>query len=239
MSDWQEVNADLIITDPPFGINFDGKKKKNYRRKADTVLEGYIEWVSSDYEENIKKLLKCIKDNLNQNGQALIFSSYNNSNIIHNQILKSDLYFKGKLYWIYNFAVYTKKRPAINVYEIFWITKDKKKWTYNRTCSTSHCQSGEKNLASLFFKRKPLPKNMIKYQTRLPVPLLHCLIEHFSNRGDLVFDPLSGSGSIGISANLLDRNFLLGDKNPNGKVAYEHLLEYYHLNNKKINLNYF
>jgi site-specific DNA-methyltransferase (adenine-specific) len=230
--EWQKVNADLIITDPPFGINFD--EKNHYYRKADTVLEGYIEWKSSNYEDNIKKLLKCIKENLNQNGQALIFSGYLYSNVIHNQILKSNFYFQGKLYWIYNFAVYAKKRPAMNVYEIFWITKNKK-WTYNERCSTSHCQSGEKNLASLFFKRKPLPSNMPKYPTRLPINLLQCLIEHFSNPGDLIFDPLSGSGSTGIAANLLDRDFLLGDRNPNGRVAYEYLLRYHHLNNKKIN----
>jgi predicted RNA methylase len=28
MNDWKDVNADLIITDPPFGIEFTGKKWK-------------------------------------------------------------------------------------------------------------------------------------------------------------------------------------------------------------------
>jgi len=41
MNDWKGVNADLIITDPPFGIGFSGKPT-NYHRKAENVVEGYV-----------------------------------------------------------------------------------------------------------------------------------------------------------------------------------------------------
>jgi predicted RNA methylase len=33
MKDWKDVNADLIITDPPFGIEFTGKNG-NYHRNV-------------------------------------------------------------------------------------------------------------------------------------------------------------------------------------------------------------
>jgi hypothetical protein len=42
MNDWRGVNADLVITDPPFGIGFDGKPT-NYHRKSENVGEGYVE----------------------------------------------------------------------------------------------------------------------------------------------------------------------------------------------------
>jgi len=87
MGDWKGVNADLIITDPPFGIEFSGKNG-NYHRNVDNVVDGYVEWKVNEYSEKIRQLLKCIKDNLKPSGQALIFSGWNNSNLIHNEIMK-------------------------------------------------------------------------------------------------------------------------------------------------------
>jgi DNA modification methylase len=85
MNDWKDVNADLIITDPPFGIEFSGKNG-NYHRNVNNVVDGYVEWSVAEYDKKIEQLLEVIKRNLKENGQALIFSGWNNSNIIHNNI---------------------------------------------------------------------------------------------------------------------------------------------------------
>lgn len=225
MNEWKNINADLIITDPPFGISFNGKNT-NYHRNANNVVDGYVEWSISEYGEKVRQLLDVIKKNLKPNGQALIFSGWNNSNIIHNEILEfKELYLRGKLYWAYNFAVFAKKKPSHNVYEIYWITKGKN-WTYNRECTTDHCKKGEKNLSLLIFKKEPI-KIGCSYPTRLPFKLLQCLLEHFSNEKDLVFDPLCGSGMVGIVSYMINRNFIMGDLNENGKVVFQHLLDYY------------
>lgn len=81
MKDWQDANADLIITDPPFGIEFSGKNT-NYHRNVRNVVDGYVEWKVSEYGQKIQQLLDCIKKNLKENGQSLIFSGWNYSNII-------------------------------------------------------------------------------------------------------------------------------------------------------------
>lgn len=225
MKDWERVNADLIITDPPFGIKFNGKNG-NYHRKSDNVVDGYVEWGVEEYAKKIKDLLECIRKNLKENGQALIFSGWNNSNLIHNEIIKFDgLTLRGKMYWTYNFAPACKLRPTHNVYEIFWITKDGG-GHYNNRCSTHHCKNGEPNLTTLVFKRD-YKMNMPKYPTRLPFKLIQCLLEHFSSEGDLIFDPLGGSGMVGVVASMFNRNFLVGDLNKNGKIVFEHLLDYY------------
>lgn len=225
MNEWEGVSADLVVTDPPFGIEFSGKNG-NYHRKVEYVVDGYVEWSIEEYGRKITQLLKCIEKNLAPNGQALIFSGWNNSNVIHNAILElSELKLRGKMYWCYNFAPACKVRPAHNVYEIFWITKSDK-WTYNPRCSTHHCNKGEPNLTTLIFKRDYKVK-MPKYPTRLPFKLLQCLIEHFSNENELVFDPLCGSGMVGIVAHMLKRKFIMGDLNPNGKIVFQSLLDYY------------
>lgn len=213
MNEWREVNADLIITDPPFGIEFSGKNG-NYHRNVNNVVDGYIEWSSSEYGEKIEQF----------------FSGWNNSNIVHNKILQtSGLTLRGKMYWVYNFAPACIKRPSHNVYEIYWVTKGNV-WVFNNRCNTSHCQYGEPNLSVLNFKRD-YKVNMPKYPTRLPFKLLQCVIEHFSNEGDLIFDPLCGSGMVGVVAHMLNRKFIIGDLNENGKIVFKHLLNYY-LNNK-------
>ncbi|GIW68391.1 MAG: hypothetical protein KatS3mg099_339 [Candidatus Parcubacteria bacterium] len=225
MNAWENVDADLIITDPPFGIRFTGKNT-NYNRKSTNVVGGYVEWPLSEYEKNIARLLEVIDRNLKPEGQALIFSGWNNSHLIHQQILRFEkLTLRGKFYWIYNFAPVCRRKPAHNVYEIYWITKGAK-WTFHKRCSTHHCLEGEPNLASLHFKRD-YKVNMPKYPTRLPFDLLKCLLEHFSNRNDLVFDPLCGSGMVGVAASMLERNFVMGDLNENGRVVFKHLLEFY------------
>jgi DNA modification methylase len=222
MNDWEDVNADLIITDPPFGIEFSGKHG-NYNRNAEYVVDGYVEWKVDEYGDNIHKLLECITKNLKNNGQALIFSGWNHSNIIHDSILMCKrLTLRGKMYWTYNFAPVCRVKPTHNVYEIYWVTKGEK-WTYNNRCSTHHCQSGEPNLSTLSFKRD-YKINMPKYPTRLPFKLLQCLLEHFSNKGDLVFDPLCGSGMVGVVSSMLGRDFIMGDLNENGKIVFQHLL---------------
>ncbi|MCG2827079.1 MAG: site-specific DNA-methyltransferase [Thermoplasmatales archaeon] len=225
MDDWENINADLIITDPPFGIEFSGKNG-NYHRNVNNVVDGYVEWSVSEYGEKIQQLLECIKKNLKDNGQALIFSGWNNSNIIHDRIMRfKGLTLRGKMYWTYNFAPSCIKRPAHNVYEIYWITKGDR-WVYNNRCTTEHCTKGEPNLTAFIFKRD-YKVNMPKYPTRLPFKLLQSLIEHFSNKDNLIFDPLCGSGMIGIVAYMLKRDFILGDLNKNGKIVFEHLCDYY------------
>ena len=225
MDDWENVNADLIVTDPPFGIEFSGKNG-NYHRNVNNVVDGYVEWSVSEYGEKIQRLLECIKKNLKENGQALIFSGWNNSNIIHDRIMRFEgLTLRGKMYWTYNFAPSCIKRPAHNVYEIYWITNGDR-WYFHNRCSTHHCQSGEQNLTTLNFKRD-YKVNMPKYPTRLPFKLLQCLLEHFSKENDLVFDPLCGSGMLGVVAYMLKRKVVIGDLNKNGKIVFEHLLDYY------------
>jgi len=225
MKDWKDVNADLIITDPPFGIEFTGKNG-NYHRNVKNVVDGYVEWKVAEYGEKIQQLLECIKNNLKNNGQALIFSGWNNSNIIHDRIMRfQGLTLRGKMYWTYNFAPVCRVKPSHNVYEIYWVTKGKK-WTYYNRCSTHHCQNGEPNISTLNFKRD-YKVNMPKYPTRLPFKLLQCLLEHFSNKGDLIFDPLCGSGMIGVVSYMLERDFIMGDLNKNGKIVFQHLLDYY------------
>jgi site-specific DNA-methyltransferase (adenine-specific) len=223
MTEWSDVNADLAIVDPPFGIEFSGTES-NYNRDESQVVEGYVEWDVDGYESKIGTLLEVLYKNLAETGQGLLFSGWNNSNVIHNQILQSNLNLEGKLYWSYNFAPYCQKRPAHNIYEIFWVTKDDSEWFYTNECSFDHCTEGEANLSHLHVKRD-YHKNMPKYPTRLPSKLVKIFIEHFSKPNDTIFDPCAGSGMVGVASAEMNRNAVLGDLNKEGVEVFQEIVD--------------
>ena len=52
------------------------------------------------------------------------------------------------------------------------------------------------------------------YPTQKPVALLERIISLTTNEGDVILDPVAGSGTTGVAASLLNRDFILIDKNP-------------------------
>ena len=56
-------------------------------------------------------------------------------------------------------------------------------------------------------------KERTGYPTQKPLRLLERVVEVWSNPGDLVVDPMCGSGTTGMAALSLGREFLLNDKN--------------------------
>lgn len=54
-----------------------------------------------------------------------------------------------------------------------------------------------------------------KHSAVFPIELCDRVIKFYSFKGDLVFDPFAGSGTLGKSAKGLGRNFFLTEKNEN------------------------
>lgn len=218
MAQWAGVDADLLMTDIPFGIDFDSDRQ-TYNRDEKNVSEGYVEWSEEGYKAKVDLLLSTAFTNLKTDGQVLIFSGADNSHLVRQAIEQSEFTFQGKLYWAYNFAPYCKKRPAHNVYEIYWATKSDE-WYYDNECSESHCSRGEANLSMMEVKREFRPEKL-SYPTQLPQQVVRVLLEHYTEEGDLVFDPLAGSGVVGLMAGQMGREAVLGDKNEEAKQVFE------------------
>ena len=56
------------------------------------------------------------------------------------------------------------------------------------------------------------PKSDKIHSAIFPVDLCKRVIEYYSFKGDLVFDPFGGSGTLGRTAKSLERNFFLTEK---------------------------
>jgi len=70
-------SVDLVITDPPFGIEFKAKRE-NYNRKGSRVLEGYNEVQENDYLTFTHNWMSEVKRVLKASGSRFVFSGWNN-----------------------------------------------------------------------------------------------------------------------------------------------------------------
>lgn len=61
----------------------------------------------------------------------------------------------------------------------------------------------------------------LDYATQKPVALLNRILKMFSNEGSIVLDACAGSGTVGRSAILTNRNYILFDLNTEGKELFE------------------
>jgi len=68
---------DLIITDPPFAINFKASKA-NYNRTASRVIEGYNEIKPEEYYDFTFKWMSESFRILKESGSMYVFSGWNN-----------------------------------------------------------------------------------------------------------------------------------------------------------------
>jgi len=65
----------------------------------------------------------------------------------------------------------------------------------------------------------------LDYATQKPVALLNRIVSMFSNENSIVLDPCAGSGTVGRSCILTNRNYVLFDINQDGKVLFEKSIE--------------
>lgn len=190
-------SVDLVIADPPFGIDFRGKPG-NYNRTPERVMEGYAEG-GSDYLEFTKAWVSHLPRILRETGSAFIFSGWNKLKEVLIAVDDTGLITINHLIWKYQFGVYTRKRFVTSHYHILFVAKNPRKYK--------------------FHKVDPYPEDVIlikreywtgkpKTPTKLPLALVEKIILYATDPGDLVLDPFMGSGTTAVAALRTGRQFL-------------------------------
>jgi site-specific DNA-methyltransferase (adenine-specific) len=207
--------VDLIITDPPYGINGD-RMHKHYNRKEDYVTDGYIEIPREAYHAFSHAWIREAERILKPNGQIYLFSGYTNLYHILDALQKTRLQQINHLIWKYNFGVFTKKKYISSHYHILYYEKP---GTYNRTFNTE-CRFGlqekDDNNGSLNYQdredvwriNREYKPGKSKNKNELPTILLIKLMQYSSNEGDLVCDLFMGGFSTAKVAIGLNRRFV-------------------------------
>ena len=117
-----DETIDLVVTDPPFAINFKAKKA-NYNRTASRVLSGYNEINVEDYYKFTNNWMLQVKRVLKKSGSMYVFSGWNNLKDILTALDVNGFTTINHIIWKYQFGVVTAKNLLLPTTTVFLYVK--------------------------------------------------------------------------------------------------------------------
>ena len=224
---------DLVITDPPFAINFKSKKA-NYNRNASRVLSGYNEIESKNYYNFTYNWMSQINRILKKSGSMYVFSGWNNLKDILTALDENGFITINHIIWKYQFGVVTSKKFVTSHYHCLYVCKnnnERKFFPYSRFDRNAKTTDGK----SLHYNDKEDVWNIKreywtgdeKTPTKLPAEIIKKILEYSSEEKDVVFDPFLGSGQVAVVSKMLKRKY----------IGFEIVKEYYNFAKKRLEKN--
>jgi len=189
---------DLIVTDPPFAIDFKAQRE-NYNRSGANVLEGYQEIPKAHYLEFTHQWMAQAARVLAPDGSMYVFSGWNRLHDILEGLDTAGFTTINHIIWKYQFGVFTKKKYVTSHYHILFVVKDPASYTFNKM---DHYPEDVWVINREYWKGKK------KTPTKLPPEIIKKILMYSSNPGDLIFDPFLGSGTVAVGAKTEGRHFL-------------------------------
>lgn len=228
-----ESSIDLVITDPPFAIDFKAQRS-NYNRKGSRVLEGYTEIKKEDYYKFTLEWMEEVRRILKDSGSIFVFSGWNNLKDILNSLDEFNFITVNHIIWKYQFGVVTSRKFVTSHYHCLYACKDDKKrkfFPYSRfekeeklaTGGSAHYRDKE----DVWIINREYWNGDIKTPTKLPSELIAKILFYASEEGDLVLDPFLGSGQVAVVSKMHQRNYL----------GFEIVKEYFNFAKKRLDEN--
>ncbi len=178
-----DEKADLVFADPPFGIGFKGNLQ-TYHRTPDAI--SYVEVPPKEYPSFIQNLLDWSYEVLKDSGSMWLLSGWNNLSAVLEATEKSGLCLINHCIWKYQFGVFTRRRFTTSHYHLLLLVKNKRDYTFNKP---EHYAEDVWYITRLYHRGEKTAGN------ELPDELVERCIHTASNKGDLVIDPVLGSGT--------------------------------------------
>ena len=178
-----DVKADLVFADPPFGINFKGNLQ-TYHRTPDAL--SYVEVPAEEYPEFIRSLLEWSYGVLKPSGSMWLLSGWNNLGTVLNAVERSGFHILNHCIWKYQFGVFTRRRFTTSHYHLLLLVKDPDNYTFNKP---------EHYAEDVWYIKRPYRHGVRTAGNELPKELVEKCIYTSSKKGDLVVDPVLGSGT--------------------------------------------
>ncbi|MCF7884928.1 MAG: site-specific DNA-methyltransferase [Candidatus Marinimicrobia bacterium] len=207
-------SVDLIITDPPYGIDGD-KLHRHYNRDEDFIVDGYVEIPADQYADFSHKWIQQAERILKPGGSIYIVSGYTNLYHILDALRDSELEEVNHIIWKYNFGVYTKKKYISSHYHILFYQKPGGERTFNLYSRYGHNERDKKGGSLNYQDREDVwiinreyKPGRKKNKNELPKDLLIKIMQYSSKQGDLVCDLFMGGFSTAEVAVGLKRKFV-------------------------------
>lgn len=228
-----DATIDLVITDPPFAIDFKAKRN-NYNRTASRVIDGYNEIPKEEYYDFTLKWMKEVYRILKDSGSMYVFSGWNNLKNILNVIDELKFITVNHIIWKYQFGVVTKRKFVTSHYHCLYVCKNDEKrkfFPYSRYSK----EEIDKDNGCLHYKDKEdvwiinreYWTGDKKTPTKLPSELIKKILMYSSEEGDVVLDPFLGSGQVAVMSKMMKRQY----------IGFEIVKEYYEFARKRLEKN--
>ena len=225
-----ENMVDLVITDPPFAIDFKAKKP-NYNRIPSRVISGYNEIRPVNYYDFTFKWMSEAFRILKDSGSMYVFSGWNHLKDILHALDDVGFITVNHLIWKYQFGVVTRRKFVTSHYHCLYVCKDNKT---RKFFPFSRFDKDEKTTAggSLHYMdkedvwdiKREYWNGSEKTPTKLPSELVKKILEYSSERQDVVLDPFLGSGQVAVVSKALKRRF----------IGFEIVPDYYRFAKKRL-----
>ena len=190
MKDIPDNSIDLILTDPPYLINYKTNHRKDKTHDfCSTIKNDNNPDLISDY---IKECYRIMKDNT----AMYMFCNCDKVDYFKQELENSGFKIKNMIIWVKNnWTAGDLQAQFGKQYEIIFLV------------NKGRCLFNGKRITDIWNFDKVVGKNQL-HQNQKPIDLLEqCILKH-SNENDLIFDGFMGSGSTGVACINLNRNFI-------------------------------
>ena len=211
MNQIPDGSVDMIIADPPYNISQDSlsldrsdfKNKKMARKKSVTL--DYGEWDKmgrNDFIEFTRKWFYLCTDKLKDGGAFISFFSKQDISLLSWIGEECNVRFRTFFTWV-------KTNPMPSIYRrnylsatesIFVGSKGDVGWTFNFT--------RQEDMHNVWVGPNKSVYGVTDHPNEKPVDLIAKFVRVHTNENDVVLDPFMGSGSTGVAAVGLSRDFI-------------------------------
>ena len=209
------ARAQLVITSPPYNLDI------NYKNHKDDLSEAqYYGWLDEVWRECLRILEPggriCINMGENKRGELQCPPHVR----FAEQLVAAGALYRGMFIWNkHNAASKTawgSWRSAANPHIVptheYIIVFSKTQYKLEARARKNDISAGEFiTCKDSIWNFGPESKKRLEHPAPFPVQLPARLIRFYSYCGDMIIDPFAGSGTVGVAAKLLGRNYYLID----------------------------
>lgn len=222
----QDAIADMVFLDPPYFLQLPPKRLLRWTVK--TVVEGVNEdWDKfesfEDYDRFLEKILQELRRLMKPTATIWVIGTYHNIHRIGK--IMQDLGF-----WILNDVIWVKTNAMPNWLNVrftnatetlIWAVKDKsvKGYTFHADIARKFSPDRFKLAVNVWELPICSGEERLKdgqgrklHPTQKPEALLERVILTSTNEGDVILDPMAGTGTTGVVALRHSRHFILVEK---------------------------